>query len=227
MTTTKSERRRRSILAETPGASLAALGIAHARAGSPGEAVALDTPLGRLDLVAGPRGIRSLEFHEKKWDPGARGTRGSGVSIAAAPPEDSGRRATAAPSRELSPALRRAIDRLDAYFRGDLSAIEALEVDAQGTPFQHKVWKVLREIAAGRTTSYQDLAKKIGAAKAVRAVAACNARNPIAIVVPCHRVIGSDGSLTGYGGGLPRKRWLLEHEGSSGFLFRSPVKKEH
>src|SRR5258708_4791624 len=101
---------------------------------------------------------------------------------------------------------------LRAYFKGDIFVLDKLPVVFAGTPFQLKVWKALRRIPGGMTTSYGALAKKIGEAKAVRAVGLANGANPVGVVVPCHRVIGSDGSLTGYGGGLPRKKWLLAHE---------------
>lgn len=101
---------------------------------------------------------------------------------------------------------------LEAYFAGEIESIQSLPVLTTGTPFQQRVWKVLRSIPAGETTSYGSLAKKLGRPAAVRAVGLANGANPISIVVPCHRVIGADGSLTGYGGGLHRKRWLLEHE---------------
>ncbi|MEP7153739.1 MAG: methylated-DNA--[protein]-cysteine S-methyltransferase [Nitrospira sp.] len=99
-----------------------------------------------------------------------------------------------------------------AYFEGDLNAIDSLPTATEGTPFQKRVWQALREIPAGQTVSYGVLAKRIGKPAAVRAVGLANGANPIGIVVPCHRVIGADGSLTGYGGGLDRKRWLLQHE---------------
>jgi methylated-DNA-[protein]-cysteine S-methyltransferase len=101
-----------------------------------------------------------------------------------------------------------------AYFKGDLTAIDKLPVETAGTPFQTGVWRALRKIGKGRTISYAELARRIGKPRAVRAAGLANGQNPISIVVPCHRVIGSDGSLTGYGGGLPRKQWLLEHEGA-------------
>jgi methylated-DNA-[protein]-cysteine S-methyltransferase len=101
---------------------------------------------------------------------------------------------------------------LHRYFAGDLGALETVEVDTGGTPFQQLVWTTLRRIPAGTTWSYARLAKEIGRPAATRAVAAANGANPVSIVIPCHRVIGSDGSLTGYGGGIPRKRWLLVHE---------------
>ena len=101
---------------------------------------------------------------------------------------------------------------LRAYFDGDLDALNRVAVDPIGTAFQQRVWSALRTVGAGRTASYSDIARLIGAPAAVRAVGAANGANPIAIVVPCHRIIGTSGSLTGYGGGLDRKRWLLEHE---------------
>jgi methylated-DNA-[protein]-cysteine S-methyltransferase len=100
------------------------------------------------------------------------------------------------------------------YFAGDLTAIDNLPVKTNGTPFQRQVWQTLREIPPGTTISYGDLAKRIGRSAAVRAVGLANGSNPIGVIVPCHRVIGSNGSLTGYGGGMERKRWLLEHEGA-------------
>ena len=105
-----------------------------------------------------------------------------------------------------------AVSALRAYFAGDLHAIDSVPVDLNGTPFQQRVWTALRGIPAGRPVSYGSLARTIGAPAAVRAVGAANGANPVAIVVPCHRVIGSNGTLTGYGGGLDRKRWLLQHE---------------
>lgn len=105
-----------------------------------------------------------------------------------------------------------AASRLARYFGGDLRAIDDVVVELNGTPFQRRVWEALRSIPAGTTCSYQDLARRINATSAIRAVGAANGANPVALIVPCHRVIGSNGSLTGYGGGLDRKRWLLLHE---------------
>jgi len=102
---------------------------------------------------------------------------------------------------------------LDYYFNGDLAALDRLQIEFYGTDFQRRVWTALRAIGAGRTASYLDIANTIGAPSAVRAVGAANGANPIPIVVPCHRIIGNSGALVGYGGGLDRKRWLLEHEG--------------
>lgn len=117
-------------------------------------------------------------------------------------------RVTLTPALQLSPSALA----IAAYFEGDLSAIEPLSTATGGTPFQKRVWQALREIPAGQTISYGQLARRIGQPAAVRAVGLANGANPIGIVVPCHRVIGANGSLTGYGGGLDRKRWLLNHE---------------
>jgi methylated-DNA-[protein]-cysteine S-methyltransferase len=103
---------------------------------------------------------------------------------------------------------------LEAYFAGDLSALDTIPVLAKGTPFQQQVWTALRTIPAGTTLSYSALAQQIGRPAAVRAVGLANGSNPIGVVVPCHRVIGANGTLTGYGGGLNRKSWLLTHEGA-------------
>ncbi len=161
------------------------------------EALLLDrvqTPIGELLLVADAQGrLRMLEFGDKpeRWRPAF--ARRFGALAEARDPSG------------LSSALAR-------YFDGDLAAVDALATGAAGTPFQYSVWTALRKIPAGTTTSYGALAARLGKPAATRAVGLANGANPIAIVVPCHRVVGSDGSLTGYGGGLPRKRWLLDHE---------------
>ena len=103
-------------------------------------------------------------------------------------------------------------DTINRYFAGDIDAIDEVPVQTAGTAFQRSVWNELRKIPSGAPVSYGKLARQIARPKAVRAVGLANGSNPIGIVVPCHRVIGSNGSLTGYGGGLERKRWLLEHE---------------
>ena len=100
---------------------------------------------------------------------------------------------------------------MEAYFAGALTSFD-LPLAPRGTPFQEQVWGALRSIPYGKTASYRDIAVQVGNPTAVRAVGAANGRNPIAIIVPCHRVIGADGSLTGYGGGMERKRWLLDLE---------------
>jgi methylated-DNA-[protein]-cysteine S-methyltransferase len=105
---------------------------------------------------------------------------------------------------------------IEEYFAGNLAAIDALPVKTAGTPFQRNVWNALRNIPCGATLSYAGLAQQIGRPSAVRAVGLANGSNPIGVVVPCHRVIGSNGSLTGYGGGIHRKSWLLKHESSAG-----------
>jgi methylated-DNA-[protein]-cysteine S-methyltransferase len=101
---------------------------------------------------------------------------------------------------------------IDAYFGGDLTAIDTLPVALVGTPFQRAVWTALRGIPVGTTVSYSELARRIGRPSAVRAVGLANGANPVGVVVPCHRVVGADGRLVGYGGGISRKRWLLDHE---------------
>jgi methylated-DNA-[protein]-cysteine S-methyltransferase len=105
-------------------------------------------------------------------------------------------------------------DRVRAYFDGDLRAIDVIEVDTGGTEFQQQCWQALRTIPAGKTASYAEQAKRIGRPQAMRAVGLANGSNPVAVIVPCHRVIGANGTLTGYGGGLWRKEWLLKHEGA-------------
>jgi len=105
--------------------------------------------------------------------------------------------------------------KLEAYVDGDIAAIDDIATETTGTGFQRRVWAALREIPAGQTWSYGKLAQHVGEPGAARAVGLANGSNPIGIVVPCHRVIGANGSLTGYGGGIERKRWLLRHEGAA------------
>ncbi|WP_330442450.1 methylated-DNA--[protein]-cysteine S-methyltransferase [Flavobacterium sp. C4GT6] len=120
-------------------------------------------------------------------------------------------------SETIPQELQEAAQQLQEYFNGKRTDF-SFKLNPQGTDFQKKVWNALLEIPFGKTTSYQDLSIKLGDVKAIRAVASANGKNPLWIVVPCHRVIGSDGSLTGYAGGLWRKKWLLEHE--------NPVKQQ-
>lgn len=115
------------------------------------------------------------------------------------------------PSEEIHEEFKEAVLQLEAYFKGELKEF-MLKLNPEGTPFQKKVWAALQEIPYGETCSYLELSKKLGDVKAIRAVAAANGKNPLWIVIPCHRVIGSDGSLTGYAGGLWRKKWLLDFE---------------
>ena len=131
-----------------------------------------------------------------------------GVWMANAEPDD----ATWADRCGTDSLLDEARRQLTAYFAGRLRTFE-LPLAPNGTEFQRRVWSALREIPFGTTISYADLARRVSTAAAVRAVGAANGRNPIPIIVPCHRVIGTDGSLTGFGGGLHRKQWLLRHEG--------------
>jgi methylated-DNA-[protein]-cysteine S-methyltransferase len=169
----------------------------------------MPTPIGEVVLLTDEREqLRALSFVDDEEET-ARLLRVVGGGKAA--------------TRSTPSVARRA---LEAYFAGELHAIERIGVEMGGTEFQRTVWTALREIPVGQTLSYGALAVKIGRPNAVRAVGLANGSNPIAIVVPCHRVLGSDGSLTGYGGGLERKRWLLRHEGAklasvaTGDLFR-------
>jgi len=117
-------------------------------------------------------------------------------------------------STQISKCLESCIVQLDEYFQGNRTRFD-LKLNPHGTDFQKKVWDELINIPFGKTRSYLEQTKKIGDPKAIRAVAAANGKNPIWIIIPCHRVIGSDGSLTGYAGGIWRKKWLLEHENPS------------
>lgn len=123
----------------------------------------------------------------------------------------------AAPDGQPSPEVARpVVDALDRYFDGDLAALDDVEVRFEtGTPFQHEVWAALRDIPAGRTISYAELASRVGRPTAFRAVGAANGANPVAVVVPCHRVVGADGGLGGYAYGVDMKRRLLVHEGAT------------
>jgi len=159
----------------------------------------LATPIGELIVIADRQGrLRTIDWtdHEARMRRLLDRQYGKGGYVLT-PRRDPG---------GLTSAMRR-------YFKGDLAVLDGLPVAAEGTPFQQSVWKALRKIRCGTTLSYGGLARRIGRPTAVRAVGLANGQNPISIVVPCHRVIGSDGSLTGYGGGLSRKQWLLAHEG--------------
>jgi methylated-DNA-[protein]-cysteine S-methyltransferase len=160
----------------------------------------LATPTGEMILIADAEGnLRTIDWtdHETRMKKLLDRQYGKGGYILK-PARDPG---------GLSTAMRR-------YFAGDLTVIDKLPVKTAGTPFQKSVWKALRAIKCGSTISYAELARRIGKPKAVRAAGLANGQNPIGVVVPCHRVIGSNGSLTGYGGGLQRKEWLLKHEGA-------------
>ncbi len=123
-----------------------------------------------------------------------------------------------APSAPPPRVLRDAVRQLDQYFEGLRTKFE-LALRPAGTPFQKAVWKALVRIPYGRTAAYKEIAEAVGRPAAVRAVGAANGDNPISIIIPCHRVIGADGKLTGYGGGIERKEWLLRHERGAGPLF--------
>lgn len=117
-------------------------------------------------------------------------------------------------SKKIPKELKVAVTQLNEYFEGKRQSFD-FKINPKGTDFQQKVWQELLNIPFGKTMSYLELSKKLGDVKAIRAVASANGKNPLWIVVPCHRVIGTDGSLTGYAGGLWRKKWLLEHESPS------------
>jgi methylated-DNA-[protein]-cysteine S-methyltransferase len=117
-------------------------------------------------------------------------------------------------SKKISSVLQEAVAQLQEYFSGNRNHFD-FKINPSGTDFQQRVWQELLNIPFGKTMSYLDLSKKLGDVKAIRAVASANGKNPLWIVIPCHRVIGTDGSLTGYAGGLWRKKWLLEHESPS------------
>ena len=124
-----------------------------------------------------------------------------------------------APTGRLTPAVS---DSVHAYFEGAVDALDAIRVAARGTPFQQAVWRALRSIPAGTTQTYGALARLLGRPGAARSVGHANGANPFSLVVPCHRLIGANGSLTGYGGGLHRKQWLLAHEARHSGRLRPP-----
>jgi methylated-DNA-[protein]-cysteine S-methyltransferase len=117
-------------------------------------------------------------------------------------------------SSEIPASLRECVQQLDEYFKGTRTSF-SVKLNPQGTDFQKKVWNELLKVSFGKSRSYLEQSKKVGDVKAIRAVASANGKNPIWILIPCHRIIGSDGSLTGYAGGIWRKKWLLNHESSS------------
>ncbi len=151
------------------------------------------TPIGKLTVAVDASGLRHVLFENNKYD--ARGREGWKRDEAAA---------------------RVVREQLEEYFAGERRVFD-LELNPEGTEFQRRTWLMLPAIPFGATWSYGDLVRKLGSPKAVRAVGAANGRNPLPLILPCHRVIGSDGSLTGFGGGLPLKQWLLTHESASSF----------
>jgi methylated-DNA-[protein]-cysteine S-methyltransferase len=155
----------------------------------------LPSPIGTITLVCGGGALRGVHFQgDEGWMRGWLGRQYGRYRL----------------EPGTAPAAIRG--RVEAYFDGDLEALDQVPVEIAGTPFQQMVWWALRTIPAGTTVTYGQLAARIGKPGSSRAVGMANGSNPVPIVVPCHRVIGANGTLTGYGGGLDRKRWLLAHE---------------
>jgi methylated-DNA-[protein]-cysteine S-methyltransferase len=152
-----------------------------------------DTPIGPLKLYFSDQGLTALEFTKEDSVPDQEQD--------AYPPH-------------LHPLIEAAKQELMAYFAGAPTDFAALPLDPQGTPFQRQVWQELRRIPRGQAISYKELAQRVGNPKASRAVGQANGRNPIPLIIPCHRVIAADGSLGGFSSGLDKKRWLLRHEGA-------------
>jgi methylated-DNA-[protein]-cysteine S-methyltransferase len=146
----------------------------------------IDTPLGIAQIIGNSEGILAITI------------------------QDNGE-----VSNEIPKLLSSAVEQLQSYFRGELLHFD-FKLKPQGTEFQLRVWQELMKIPYGKTISYLELSKRLGDVKAIRAVASANGKNPLWIVIPCHRVLGTNGSLTGYAGGLWRKKWLLEHESPTG-----------
>jgi len=153
------------------------------------EVTHFSSPIGTLEITVNENGIKSVLFVENE------------PSI-----------------RSSNPVLNECTKQLSEYFENKRTEFD-LPLNPTGTNFQKTVWEELQNIPFGKTISYMNLAKRLGDPKVIRAVGTANGKNPIAIIIPCHRVIGSDGSLTGYAGGLKRKQWLLEHESSQSSLF--------
>ena len=160
------------------------------------ETAFIKTPLGVAKIAGDEKGISIISIMEE-GDPRAKLEPAEQVTT------------------EIPTVLKEAISQLHDYFVGNRNEFD-FKMNPSGTEFQQRVWQELLNIPFGKTLSYLDLSKKLGDVKAIRAVASANGKNPLWIVVPCHRVIGTDGSLTGYAGGLWRKKWLLEHESPSG-----------
>jgi methylated-DNA-[protein]-cysteine S-methyltransferase len=165
----------------------------------------MTSPIGTLLLVWQPGALRALHFDDGNGQPFRRLLRWQfGVDEL--------------PSARAPDGIQHPIE---AYFRGEIKAIDTVPVQTNGTPFQQQTWTALRQIPGGSTMTYSGLAARIGRPGASRAVGLANGSNPVAVVVPCHRVIGANGTLTGYGGGLDRKRWLLAHEQAAGLRLQS------
>ncbi|HEX6966556.1 MAG TPA: methylated-DNA--[protein]-cysteine S-methyltransferase [Gemmatimonadaceae bacterium] len=170
--------------------------------------VTIPSPVGELLLTARDDGLTGVWFENHRAEGGtaAEWQRAQGLDAADLERADGG-------SRGAVRILRDASEQLAAYFAGTRTTFD-VPLSTSGTPFQERVWAALRGIPYGHTVSYGELARRLGEPKAMRAVGAANGRNPLPIIVPCHRVIGARGELTGFGGGIERKRWLLEHEGA-------------
>lgn len=168
----------------------------------------MSSPLGLLFLARSSRGLRYLEFMDRKSLKRMIASHGTGT-----------------PEMVWEPSLlelKSVVEQLEAYFDGSLQEFE-IALDPVSTEFQGKVWKALQAIPYGETRTYGKIATAIGQPKATRAVGLANNQNPVAIVVPCHRVIGANGALTGYGGGIHRKKWLLDHEAQHSRRLAAPV----
>lgn len=155
----------------------------------------LDTPVGRLTVIASDTGVRAVLWDRDGEAERTRAAAAGAVPVAAAD----------------HPVLAAAVAQLQEYFAGTRQQFD-LPLDVVGTDFQRDAWRALQTIPYGSTVSYGEQARRLGNPKAVRAVGAANGRNPVSIVVPCHRVVGSDGSLTGFAAGVDAKAWLLDHE---------------
>lgn len=151
------------------------------------ETCTIDTPIGFLDITGNSEGLSSVIFSDIEANNN---------------------------SKNIPEALEDAVLQLQEYFDGSRKEF-TLKLAPKGTDFQKRVWEELQKITYGKTVNYLQIAKQLGDPKVIRAAASANGKNPISIIIPCHRVIGSDGSLTGYAGGLHRKKWLLEHENPS------------
>ena len=153
----------------------------------------VETPLGMMYLAIRDGALREAGFVETWARP-------------VVSPDD------AAEREDLSAAAAQVRDAVSAYFAGDVEALDRIEINPDGTDFQRAVWQAIREVPAGQTASYQEIASAVGKPAAYRAVGTATGRNPVGIAVPCHRIVRSDGGLGGYGGGLHRKVWFLDHE---------------
>jgi methylated-DNA-[protein]-cysteine S-methyltransferase len=176
----------------------------------------IDTPLGELEIITDPQGqLRALEwadFHHRLLQLLVRhyGPDQSSTFSASSSAKSNAKPGFSLHQESVEQNIKQ---RISDYFAGDLAAIDALPVATAGTEFQRTVWKMLRTIPCGQIMTYGQMAAQLGNPGASRAVGLANGSNPISVVVPCHRVIGSNGTLTGYAGGVERKKWLLVHEG--------------